>query len=151
MFKSLLMSVLFLCTVLSAGDITISDAYVRAVPPNLLNSASFMKITNQSSKAILLQSASSDVAKNVELHEHVMNNGMMKMQQVSHIEIPANSSMTLQPGGYHVMLIGLNKKLKEGDAVTQIKLSFSNGENIELKNIPIKSVTSGMMGMKMKK
>lgn len=151
MFKSLLMSVLFLSTILSAGDITISDAYVRAVPSNLPNSASFMKITNQSSKPILLQSASSDVAKNVELHEHVMDNGMMKMQQVAHIEIPANSSMTLQPGGYHVMLIGLNKKLKDGDAVTQIKLSFSNGENIELKNIPIKSVASGMMGMKMKK
>jgi len=130
-----------------ASDITVQDAYVRAVPPNLPNSASFMKIVNSGNKTVFLLSANSNIAKNVELHEHVMSNGMMKMQQVKNIKIPAKSTVELKPGGLHVMLLGLNKKLKPHDKVDAITLNFSDKTSLTLKNIPVKSV---MMGMKHK-
>ena len=130
-----------------ASDITVQDAYVRAVPPNLPNSASFMKIVNSGDKTVFLLSANSNIAKNVELHEHVMSNGMMKMQQVKNIKIPAKSTVELKPGGLHVMLLGLNKKLKPHDKVDAITLNFSDKTSLTLKNIPVKSV---MMGMKHK-
>ncbi|WP_037940768.1 copper chaperone PCu(A)C [Sulfurospirillum arcachonense] len=145
MLKRLLLLLIFISLNIFAGDIQIKDAYVRAVPPNLQNSASFMKIINLSDKTIYLQSASSNVAKNVELHEHTMSNGMMKMQQVKDIKIPAKSSVELKPGGLHVMLIGLNKKLIPDEVVTSLTLNFSNNTSITIQNVPIKTV---MMGMK---
>ena len=144
MLKNVFFSIVFLSLSLIAGDIQVSDAYVRAVPPSLPNSASFMKITNHSSNVIYLEKAQSPLAKNLELHEHVMNNGAMKMQQVVNIKIPANGEIVLKPGGYHVMFLGLNKSIKDGDKVASIKLFFSNNEIIELKNVPVKSVMSGM-------
>jgi copper(I)-binding protein len=145
--KKLLLLTVFISLNLFANQIEVEDAYVRAVPPSVPNSASFMKITNKSAKTIYLQSASSNIAKNVELHEHTMSNGMMKMQQVKEIEIPANSTVELKPGGLHVMLLGLNKKLKPQEKVESITLNFSNETSITLKDIPVKSV---MMGMKHK-
>jgi hypothetical protein len=144
MLRKIFLSICLLSLSLVAGDISVSDAYVRAVPPHLPNSASFMKIMNHSDKVVYFQRADSTLAKNLELHEHTMVNGMMKMQQVAHIEIPANGMVELQPGGYHVMLLGLNRPLKEGDIAQSIKLYFSNGEVLELKDVPVKNVMSGM-------
>lgn len=146
MYKAILLTGFFVLNIF-ASDITIQDAYVRAVPPNLSNSASFMKIKNDGDKTIYLESAYSNVAQNVELHEHTMSNGMMKMQQVKYIEIPAHSTVELKPGGLHVMLLGLNKKLKPQDKIDAITLNFSDKSSIILKDIPVKSV---MMGMKHK-
>lgn len=146
MYKAILLIGFFVLNIF-ASDITIQDAYVRAVPPNLPNSASFMKIKNDGDKTIYLESAYSNVAQNVELHEHTMSNGMMKMQQVKYIEIPAHSTVELKPGGLHVMLLGLNKKLKPQDKIDAITLNFSDKSSIILKDIPVKSV---MMGMKHK-
>lgn len=139
-------TILLTCNVF-ANNIVISDAYVRAVPPNLKNSASFMKITNNGNSDVSLVSVDSNIAKNVELHEHTMNNGMMKMQQVAQINIPANSTIMLKPGGLHVMLIGLNKKLKVNEKVDSFTFNFSDKTSITIDNILVKSV---MMGMKHK-
>jgi copper(I)-binding protein len=147
MLKNFFFVTVLFTSSLFANDIVITNAYVRAVPPNLSNSASFMQITNRSSKTISLLSVDSNVAKNVELHEHVMNNGMMKMQQIQSIKIPANSTVELKPGGLHVMLIGLNKKLVEGEKVESFTFNFSDKTSITVDNILVKSV---MMGMKHK-
>jgi len=147
MLKNFLFVTLLSVSALFANDITINDTYVRAVPASLPNSASFMKISNHSNKDISLVSVDSNIAKNLELHEHTMKNGMMKMQQVQSIQIPANSTVELKPGGFHVMLIGLNKKLVEGDKVDSFTFHFSDKTSLKVENIPVKSA---MMGMKMK-
>jgi len=134
-----------------ASDIVVKDMYVRAVPPNLQNSASFMKIKNKSNKDIYLIGAKSSGAKTLELHEHKMNNGMMVMRQVKHIKIPANGMIELKPAGFHVMFIGLNKIFKKGDSVKNMELDFSDGEEKLFNNVPIKSVMGGMMKTKMRK
>ncbi len=148
MFKKLLLSITLISLNIFAGDIQIKDAYVRAVPPNLSASASFMKITNSSNETVYLKSAASGIAKNIELHEHTMSNGMMKMQQVKEIKIPAKSTIELKPGGYHVMLIGLNKKLIPNEVVDSFTLNFSNNTSLKIKNVPIKTVMMGMKNMK---
>lgn len=140
--KKILLLTLFIITGLFA-KIEVENPYVREVPPNMPNSAVFMKIENESDKRVDLISASSDVAKNVELHTHSMVNGMMKMYRVEKITIEANSETSLQPGGFHIMLIGLNKKLKESDIV-EVELTFSNGEKIQIK-APVKKIKSMKM------
>jgi copper(I)-binding protein len=133
---------LFASVALYASSITVYDEYVREVPPNMPNSAAFMTIMNSSDKAVDLIAAKSGVSKVVELHEHANVDGMMQMRQIPKITIPANGSTELQPGGLHVMLIGLKKKLKAGELV-QLTLSFSNGETTIL-NAPVKKVAAGM-------
>ncbi len=140
--KKILLFSLFIVTGLFA-KIEIENAYVREVPPTMPNSAIFMNIENKSDKIVNLIKAESSIAKSVELHTHTMNNGMMRMYQVDKITINANSETLLQPGGFHIMLIGLNKKLKESDIV-EVELSFSNGEKIKIK-APVKKVQSMMM------
>ncbi|OCL88366.1 hypothetical protein AAX26_00046 [Aliarcobacter thereius] len=142
--KKIIILFLFGATLLLASDsIKVSDAYARATPPNMPNSAAFMNLNNITDKNISLIKASSSLANKVELHTHDMKNGMMKMYEVEEILIKANSNTDLKPGGYHIMLIGLNKSLNEGDLI-DLSLEFSNGEikNLELE---VKSIKQGMM------
>ena len=126
-----------------AEDISIEKPYVREVPPGQMNSASFLTINNTSEKDIALIKASSDVAKNVELHEHVHDAGMMKMRQVNQINIEAKGTTVLKPGGYHVMLIGLTRKIKSGDII-DLTLEFDNGEKKSV-HAEVKKIMQGMM------
>ena len=127
-----------------AKGISANDPYVREVPPGQTNSATFLTLKNDSDKEIALIKASSDVAKNVELHEHAHVNGMMQMRQVKKIIIPANSVTELKPGGYHIMLIGLTRKIKSGDII-DLNLEFDDGSKQAIK-ATVKKVMQGMMG-----
>ena len=138
-----LAAALLTSAVLYAQSITVTDEYVREVPPNMPNSAAFMNLANTSGEAVDLISGSSDAAQVVELHEHANVGGMMQMRQVTKITVPAHGTTALQPGGLHVMLIGLTQKLKEGENV-KLTLNFSNGESVTV-DAPIKKVASGMM------
>jgi copper(I)-binding protein len=123
-----------------ANSINIEDAYVRATPPNTQNSAAFMVIHNTLNKDVKLVSASSDIAQRVELHEHIHEDGMMKMRQVEEISIQSEQKVALKPGGYHVMFLGLKEALKEGNSV-QFSLYFDNGDKIMI-DAPIKKINS---------
>lgn len=138
-----LAAALFASAALYAQSITVMDEYVREVPPNMPNSAAFMSLMNSSGEAIDLVGGSSDAATVVELHEHANVGGMMQMRQIPKITVPANGTATLQPGGLHVMLIGLKQKLKEGESV-KLTLNFSNGESVTV-DAPVKKVARGMM------
>ncbi len=140
---------LFLLTSLSfAKGISINDPYVREVPPGQMNSATFLVLKNDSDKEIALIKANSDVAKNVELHEHVHKDGMMQMRQVQKITIPANGVTELKPGGYHIMLIGLTRQIKSGDII-DLNLEFDDDSKQAIK-ATVRKVMQGMMGKKMK-
>ena len=84
-----------------------------------------MTLINNSETAYALRSVGFSGASTVEIHETSMNEGMMRMRKVSHIDIPANGSAELKPGSYHIMLIGLEKELKAGTAET-LTLTFSD-------------------------
>lgn len=49
--------------------------------------------------------------------------GMMKMQPVDKIEIPAGGTVKLEPGGYHVMMLDMGKTLNPGDTI-EVTLTF---------------------------
>jgi copper(I)-binding protein len=95
------------------------------------NSAAYMRLVNNGSVADALVGASTDVAKVVEIHSMTMENGVMRMFPVEQIEIPAGGTAELQPGGFHVMLIDLNKDLNAGDTV-DLTLKFASGKEINV-------------------
>ena len=140
--KKLLTLALLSASTLLASTLLVNDAYVRATPPGLPNSAAFMTIKNETSKDINIAKATSKVAKFVELHTHDMKDGVMKMYQVPKITVPKNGNVVLKPGGFHVMLIGLYHPLKKGESVT-FTLELENGETKTI-TAPIKTVMGGM-------
>ncbi len=116
----------------AAQVISVKDAYIRAMPPGQKVTAMFMTLDNHSATQHALLAAKGTVSEAIELHEHKHENGMMTMRQVEKIEIPANGNAALEPGGYHVMLIGLKKNLKPGDKVAiQLLFEDNSTQNIE--------------------
>ena len=109
-----------------AAEIAIGDPYARAVPPGQPNSAVFMSLDNRSSDDRALVGAESPVAEVVELHTHLQEDGMMRMRRVERIELPAGERVVLQPGGLHVMLIGLKQNLEPGASV-DLTLRYDDG------------------------
>lgn len=126
----------------SSDDLMIHNPYARATPPNAPNSAVFMMLHNPSSNERHLISASTSVAKTVELHNHVMEGDMMKMREVDEIVIPAKGMAELKPGSLHIMLFDLKKPLVEGESI-DLTLNYANGETMTLQ-APIKKVMKGM-------
>ena len=128
-----------------ADGVRVDDPYVRAVPPGQPNSASFMVLHNTGEKGGALTGASSPVAEVVELHTHTMEDGMMRMRKVEKIDLPAGEVVKLQPGGLHVMLIGLKQKLIPDEKV-QLTLIFEDGSSKQVE-APVRKL---QMQMKMK-
>ena len=83
----------------------------------------FMQLKSPADSALV--GASSPVAKVVEVHEMKMEGGMMKMNAVDRLALPAGKAVDLKPGGYHVMLMDLVAPLKEGDMVP-LQLTFED-------------------------
>lgn len=126
-----------------ADSVEVKDPYVRAVPPGQQNSASFMQLTNNSGEAHAVVAAESDVAETVELHTHVMDDGMMKMRQIEKVDLPAGEAVSLEPGGLHVMLIGLKQDLVP-DTNVAITLVFDDGSKREI-TAPVRKMMMKMM------
>jgi len=114
----------------SSGAPTVSGAWVR--PPMGANTpgAAYMTIANSSDQADALISASSPVAGAVEIHETAADSGgMMGMQPVEQIEVPAGGSVELKPGGYHLMLMDVTQTLEVGSTV-ELDLVFERAGTV---------------------
>lgn len=107
--------------------VQIEHPYARAVAPGQTNSAAYMVLNNTGTKEEVLVGAESSVANKVELHTHRMEDGMMKMREIEKIVIPAGERVTLQPGGLHIMLIGLTHQLAPNEQVS-LTLIYEDGE-----------------------
>lgn len=101
-----------------AGDLVISQAWSRATPGGAKIGTGYFTIENKGSTADRLIAVSSEAAGKSEVHEMAMNNGVMKMRPVEKgLTIDPGKTVTLAPGGYHLMLMDLKAPLKQGDKV----------------------------------
>jgi copper(I)-binding protein len=112
-----------------AGDITVTDAYLRVSGAMAKTAAAFMTIENQGAEDRLI-GVQSDLSKRVELHTHKQNSdGVMQMLHVEEgFAIPAGGHYTLARGGDHVMFLGLNSVPVQGDAITLVLTFEKAGE-----------------------
>ena len=106
----------------------VHDAWARVSPMMDLAGAAYMVIHNETDADDALVGASSPAAEFVELHlSSVDDEGMMSMDQVMEIPVPAGADAELKPGSYHVMLINLVEPLEEGTEV-ELALEFMTAE-----------------------
>jgi copper(I)-binding protein len=113
------------------GTIEISDLWTRATPPKAPTGAGFMTIANEGKDADRLVAAASPVADQTQIHEMTTKDGVMTMHEVEGgLEIPAGGSVTLAPGGYHIMFMGLKEGFVDGGKVP-VTLTFEKAGSVE--------------------
>lgn len=112
----------------SKSKLTIADQWVKAADSGM--SAAFGVITNPTNKPIRIVGASTPGSTFTQLHEVVMKDGAMVMQQrPGGLLVPAKGSLTLKPGADHIMLMGLTKPVAAGDPV-KFTLTTSDGSQL---------------------
>jgi periplasmic copper chaperone A len=116
----------------SIGSLEISAAFTRATLPNAPVGGGFMTIVNSGAEPDRLVSATSPAAGEVQLHEMGMEGDVMKMRHLPDgIEIPAGETVTLAPGGLHIMLMGLKQAFVEGETIP-LTLTFEKAGTVEI-------------------
>ncbi len=100
------------------GALTVSSPWARATPKGAPVGGGYLTITNTGSSPDRLVGGSVTFAKHVEIHRMTMDNGVMRMRMLPNgLTIKPGQTVTLKPGGYHIMFTGLNTPLKKGQHV----------------------------------
>lgn len=131
------------------GDLTVGQTWTRATPPKAKAGGGFVEIVNNGTEADRLIAVSSDVAERTELHEMAVTDGVMKMRELEGgIEIPAGGTVTLKPGGLHIMFMGLNGSFEEGTKVPLVLTFEKAGDlavELDVAKMGAKSPEGGQM------
>lgn len=131
LFSAALLSVQALAHDYNAGDIHIDHPWSRALPPVAPTGAAYLILENKGKQSDTLLSASTPIAGHVELHEHIHQDGLMKMQQIDSVEIAPGERVEFTPGGNHIMLFELKQPLADGDKYP-MTLTFQKAGDIEV-------------------
>lgn len=123
----------------AAERVEVREARARATPPGVEHGAAFLTLSN-GGPATQLIAARASVGRAVELHSHVESDGVMKMRRVPAIEVPANGTVELRPGGLHLMLMWLEAPLSVGQTV-EITLEFKDGST-QVIRAPVEALPS---------
>lgn len=109
------------------NGLTLGDARVRPPLGGKDMTAGYFTIVSDEADALV--SATSDLAAEIELHTHLMNDGVMQMRRVDSVELPAGEAVTFRPKGLHLMIFGV-QPINDGETVT-IELKFASGKSLE--------------------
>lgn len=123
-----------------AGDIIVSEPFARASAGLAKNGAVYLTINNTGSQTDRLVKATTTVAKMAQIHTTLMENGVMKMRPIGAIEVKPGEHAALRPGGLHIMLMGLQARLVEGQTIA-VSLTFEKAGTVEV-DVPIRGVAA---------
>ena len=122
----------------TVGDLEISGAFTRATLPNAPVGGGYFTITNKGAADDRLVSVSTPAAGTSQIHQMKMDGDVMKMNALPDgLVIPAGQSVSLEPGGYHLMFMDLTRPLVEGQSIT-VTLTFEKAGAVEVQ-VPIGS------------
>lgn len=117
------------------GNIKISQVWTPAPPPNAKSAASYMIIRNLGSSNDTLLGGTSSIANFTMIHQNIIEDGIVKMVHVDELLIESKMDTILSSGGFHIMFMGLKKRLKPGESYT-LNLNFKKSGTLKLK-VPI--------------
>lgn len=123
------------CSGDDAGSVRVEDPWARPAPAAAANAAFYMTLESESTDRLV--GVDAEVCRVTELHEVSMVEGVMSMRQVEagFIELPADATVTLEPGGLHVMCIDKTGQLDPGDTIP-ITLRFADAPPVTLE-VPV--------------
>lgn len=111
--------------------LVVENGYARESIPGTSISSAYMTIKNLSAKNIRLIAAASAVSERIEIHQHTMSDGLMRMRQRDYVEISAQNNIVFQPSGFHLMIFDLKQPLKAKENII-ITLSFDDQSSIDV-------------------
>lgn len=115
-----------------AAEVAVSNAFARASATAAAKSgAVYMTIVNNGAEADRLLGVRTDAAAHAMLHQTVTEEGVTKMTMAHDVEIPAGGQLAMSPGGSHIMLMGLTRPLKQGEAI-MLKLTFEKAGEVSV-------------------
>jgi copper(I)-binding protein len=115
----------------TVGSLSLTDLWTRAIPAGAPTAAGYLTITNNGTEADKLIAAGSPLAESAGLHTMKTKDGVMSMSPVEGgIEILPGKSVTLAPGGFHIMFVTLKEPLKEGGKFP-VTLTFEKAGKVE--------------------
>jgi hypothetical protein len=139
----------------TAGSLKIGHPWARATPKGAPVGGGYLSVTNSGTEPDRLVGGSTPISRKFEVHQMSMDHGVMKMRPLGNgLEIPPGKTITLSPGGLHVMFVDLNQPLKQGDKIPatlefakagKVQVEFAvegmgatheNHENHEMKEMP---------------
>ena len=115
----------------SLGQLHIEHPWSREMPPVAPTAAAYFIVHNAGAAPDRLIAVSSPVAGKAEFHQHLHENGVMKMQQVPSVAVPAEGEVRFEPMGYHVMLFELKQQARAGERFP-LTLTFEKAGTVEL-------------------
>lgn len=98
-----------------ANHVTVSKSWVRTTVPGQAVAGAYMEITTRETARLI--AVRSPISPNVEIHWMQMNGDIMRMRAVRTLDLPKNSTVSLKPGSYHLMLMRLKKPINAGDKI----------------------------------
>lgn len=102
----------------AVGPLKLEQPWTRATPAGAKVAGGYLTVTNAGSAPDRLVGGSSEVAGKIEIHEMALKNGVMTMRGLPEgLEIKPGGKAEFKPGGYHLMLMGLKRQLKEGESI----------------------------------
>lgn len=113
-----------------AANVSVSDAWARATMPGQKVSGAYMKIEADTDARLV--GASSPAVSRVEVHEMKMDGDVMRMREVTAIDLPKGKTVSLEPGGFHIMLMNLDKPIAVGDVIPLTLVVESGGKRQEV-------------------
>ncbi|MEX2615739.1 MAG: copper chaperone PCu(A)C [Alphaproteobacteria bacterium] len=114
------------------GDLVITGAWTRATPSRAPTGAGFVTIENKGGSADRLIGFRTPISEKAQIHAMTMDNGVMKMRQLEDgIAIPAGETVTLEPGGNHLMFLQLKQGI-EKDSAVPVTLVFETAGEVTL-------------------
>ena len=121
----------------------IESVQIRATAPGMAVTGGYVSITNKGHVDDRLVASSAGFAKRVEIHEMINDNGVMKMRQrEGGVHIPAGGTVTLKPGGLHIMFMGLGETMVPGET-REVTLEFESGHKVAVPAIVLKPADIG--------
>ncbi len=113
------------------GDLVIVEPWARATIGQVKTGAAYLSVINHGAAGDRLLAVSTPVAAKAQLHSNIVEDGVMKMRPVEAIDIEAKGSTTLEPGGVHVMLMGVRNPLEVGDAFAMTR-TFETAGSVDV-------------------
>jgi periplasmic copper chaperone A len=124
-----------------AANVSVTDAWARATMPGQKVSGAYMQIRSDADARLV--GASSPAVPRVEIHEMKMDGDVMRMRQVEAIELPKGKTVSLEPGGFHIMLMNLPQPIAAGEVIPLVLTVESGGKR---QTVEVKAEARAPMG-----
>lgn len=125
-----------------SADVQVSQLFAGATMPGATVGAAYMQVANTGRNQVVLVSATSPVAAKVEFHSMTMDGNIMRMREITDgIPIPPGGTVNFVPGGMHIMLVGLSRRLAPGTSIP-LTLAFKGAPEVTLQ-VPVQAGGGG--------